>query len=213
MDVTVLYNLTYGLYVVGAMDGERPVGCVINTCFQVTSQNPIIAISLNKNNHTTEVLKRNPRFSLSIITEETDVVTIGTFGFQSCKNEGVDKYGEFGYTMHEGAPLVNGKFAGRLVCDVLNMVDNETHMVVLARVVDTVKGEGHPMTYEYYHKVVKGSAPKNAPTYREERKQEAAPVKKKWRCDVCGYVVEADALADDFKCPICKMGREHFKEV
>ena len=68
MDVTVLYNLTYGLYVVGAMDGERPVGCIINTCFQVTSQNPIIAISLNKNNHTTEVLKRNPRFSLSIIT-------------------------------------------------------------------------------------------------------------------------------------------------
>ena len=53
MDVTVLYNLTYGLYVVGAMDGERPVGCVINTCFQVTSQNPIIAISLNKNNYTT----------------------------------------------------------------------------------------------------------------------------------------------------------------
>ena len=79
MDITVLYNLTYGLYVVGTMDGERPVGCVINTCFQVTSQNPIIAISLNKNNHTTEVLKRNPRFSLSIITEETDVVTIGTF--------------------------------------------------------------------------------------------------------------------------------------
>ena len=101
----------------------------------------------NKNNHTTEVLKRNPRFSLSIITDETDLVTIGTFGFQSCKNEGVDKYGEFGYTMHEGAPLVNGKFAGRLVCDVLNMVDNETHMVVLARVVDTVKGEGHPMTF------------------------------------------------------------------
>ena len=52
MDITVLFKLSYGLYVVGAMDEARPVGCIINTCFQVTSQNPILAISLNKNNYT-----------------------------------------------------------------------------------------------------------------------------------------------------------------
>ena len=52
MDITVLFKLTYGLYVVGAYDGLRPVGCIINTCFQVTSQNPILAISMNKNNYT-----------------------------------------------------------------------------------------------------------------------------------------------------------------
>ena len=67
MDITVLFKLTYGLYVVGAMDGERPVGCVINTCFQVTSQNPILAISLNKNNYTLQAIQRSKRFSLSII--------------------------------------------------------------------------------------------------------------------------------------------------
>ena len=44
MDITVLFKLTYGLYVVGTFDGERPVGCIINTCFQVTSQNPILAV-------------------------------------------------------------------------------------------------------------------------------------------------------------------------
>ena len=51
MDITVLFKLNYGLYVVGAYDGLRPVGCIINTCFQVTSQNPILAISMNKNNY------------------------------------------------------------------------------------------------------------------------------------------------------------------
>jgi len=63
MDITVLFKLTYGLYVVGAMDGERPVGCIINTCFQVTSQNPILAISLNKNNYTLEAIRKGKRFS------------------------------------------------------------------------------------------------------------------------------------------------------
>ena len=67
MDITVLFKLTYGLYVVGAYDGLRPVGCIINTCFQVTSQNPILAISMNKNNYTLKAIKESRRFSLSII--------------------------------------------------------------------------------------------------------------------------------------------------
>ena len=35
MDKTALFSLTYGLYVVGSMDGDRPVGCIINTCASV----------------------------------------------------------------------------------------------------------------------------------------------------------------------------------
>ena len=57
MDLTVLYNLSYGLYVVGAMEGDRPVGCIINTCFQVTNEDPKVVISLNKNNYTLDVIK------------------------------------------------------------------------------------------------------------------------------------------------------------
>ena len=106
MDITVLFKLTYGLYVVGAMDGERPVGCIINTCFQVTSQNPVLASSLDKNNYTLEAIRKGKRFSLSIIAEDTDSTIIGTFGF--CSSRDRDKYADYGYTTHEGAPLVNG---------------------------------------------------------------------------------------------------------
>ena len=163
MEPTVLYNLTYGLYVVGVMDGARPVGCVINTCYQVTSQNPILAISLNKNNFTLDAIRRNRRYSLSILNEDSDPTVIGTFGFHSSRD--TDKYADFGYTPCNGTPLVNGTFAGRLILDAINYVDCGTHVLVVAKVVDTVPGQGTPMTYEYYHRVVKGRAPKTAPTY------------------------------------------------
>ncbi len=214
MDITVLFKLTYGLYVVGAMDGERPVGCIINTCFQVTSQNPILAISLNKNNYTLDAIKRAGRFSLSILAEDTNPAIISSFGFcSSCDN---DKYADYGYDMTEGAPMVKGKFAGRLVLDALNFVDNETHVVVLARLVDTVKGEGTPMTYDYYHRVVKGKAPKNAPTYVAEEeskgdKAESAGNKKRYKCDICGYIAEVEGeLPADYRCPLCRAPKEKF---
>lgn len=223
MDITVLFKLTYGLYVVSTMDGPRPAGCIINTCFQVTSQNPILAISLNKNNFTLEAIRRTRRFGLSILAEDTDPSVIGSFGFRSSREH--NKYADFGYDIVEGVPMVNGKFAGRLVLDAINFVDNETHVVVLARLVDTVKGEGIPMTYDYYHRVVKGRAPKNAPTYvplsaeeKAGKEEAAAPAeatgKRRFRCNRCGYVAEMDGeLPDDYQCPICKAPKAEFTEI
>ena len=107
MDITVLFKITYGLYVVGCMDGDRPVGCTINTCFQVTSNNPILAISLNKNNYTLEVIKRNKRFSLSIIAEESDTSIIGQFGF--CSSRTADKYADYGHKPECRCMRISGK--------------------------------------------------------------------------------------------------------
>ena len=143
---------------------------------------------------------------------------IGSFGFHTSRD--VDKYADYGYEMLSGAPIVNGTFAARLVLDAINFVDNETHVVVLARLVDAVKGSGKPMTYEYYHAVVKGSAPKNAPTYvapADETPQPAATdtaAKRKFRCDVCGYEVEFEGdMPDDYKCPLCNAPKSKFTEI
>ena len=47
------------------------------------------------------------------------------------------------------------------------MHDAETHCVIMARLTKTLGGTDElPMTYEYYHNVIKGKAPKNAPTYQ-----------------------------------------------
>ena len=164
MDLTVLRNITYGLYVVGALDTDhRPVGCIINTCFQVTIADPRLAISINKDNYTYDVILRTGKFALSIITEETDPMIITYFGF--CSSRDRNKYLDFGFTVHDGLPLVCGKFAGRMILEAEQFVDCGIHFVVIARLTDTLPGSGTPMTYAYYHRVIKGSAPKNAPTY------------------------------------------------
>lgn len=164
MDLTVLYKLSYGVYVVGAFCEGRAVGCVINTCFQVTSADPILAISLNKKNYTLEAIRQNRRFSLSIAAEDTDPLIIGRFGFFSGRD--TDKYEGFGYEVKDYVPCVKGRFAGRLILEAEEFVDCDTHVLVLARLKNTMPGEGTPMTYSYYHNVIKGSAPANAPTYR-----------------------------------------------
>lgn len=213
MNLTPLQKITYGLYVVGCYSDDRPVGCIINTCFQVTSENPVLAISLNKNNFTLDAIRRNPRFSLSILAEDTDPSIIGKFGF--CSSRDNDKYSGYGYKDLDGAPAVNGKFCGRLILDAFDFVDCGTHIIVIGRLKATYEGEGRPMTYSYYHEVIKGSAPKSAPTYREEPASETRPVAKRvYKCDVCGYTVECDGeLPADFTCPICGVDRSHFKEV
>lgn len=216
MDLTVLYKLTYGLYVVGAFTEGRPVGCVINTCFQVTSQNPLLVVSLNKNNFTLEAIREYKRFSLSILSEETLPEIIGKFGFFTSRD--TDKYEDFGYDLVDYTPCVKGKFAGRLILEAEQFVDCETHVLVVARLINTVEGEGVPMTYAYYHNVIKGKAPKNAPTYRAEEDTAEADggkaVVNRYECDICKYVAETEGdLPADYVCPICGADRSHFKKL
>lgn len=213
MDLTVLYNLTYGLYIVGAFKDGRPMGCVINTCFQITSENPMLAVSLNKTNDTLSAIRQNKRFSLSILAEDSDPSLIGRFGFMHSST--TDKYEGFGFEIKDYVPCVRGNFAGRLILEAEQFVDCGTHVLVLARLIDTVKGEGTPMTYAYYHKVIKGTAPKSAPTYRAEEDAPASGRKRRFRCDICGYIAETDGedLPADYICPICKADRSHFHEI
>ena len=214
MDITALRNLTYGLYVVGTNDNGRPTGCIINTCFQVTSENPIVAISMNKNNYTHDIIVRHGKFSLAILAEESDTSLITTFGFQCGRDR--NKYTNSDYEWQNDVPILSGKFSGHIICEVLHIADNETHDVIFARVLNTIPDNGTPMTYAYYHHVIKGKAPKNAPTYIKEENVSPEDPKpnsgKKYVCEVCGYIHEGE-LPDDFKCPVCQAPRSCFKKM
>ena len=117
---------------------------------------------------------------------------------------------------------------GYVVCKIIDTMETATHTVFLGEVVEAevYEGAADAMTYAYYHKVVKGKSPKNAPTYLPEedeaagaaaQKEEEKPAEEKktgrWVCQVCGYVYEGDELPPDFKCPICKQGADKFKKV
>lgn len=214
MDLTVLQKITYGVYIVGAFRDGRAVGCTINTCFQITSENPTFAISLNHANNTLGAIEQNRRFSLSILAENSEASLIGRFGFMSSRD--VNKYEPEGYETVENTPCVRGKFAGRLILEAEKFVDCGTHVLVVARLIDTVPGEGTPMTYAYYHQVIKGKAPKTAPTFIEEQ---PADTKKTalhhFECDLCLYVAETelDALPSDYICPVCGADITHFRQL
>lgn len=211
VDTTVLYKLTYGVYIIGVFKDGLPSGCVVNTCFQITSDKPLLAVSLNKKNYTLEAIRETKRFSLSILAEHTSPELIGKFGFFSSRD--TDKYSDAGFEVIGYTPCVNGRFAGRLILEAEKFVEFETHVLVVARLVDTVSGEGVPMTYAYYHDVIKGSAPANAPTFRIAGSEgQKTTAKKRLVCDICGYTAEFDAdLPEDYACPICGASISHFR--
>jgi flavin reductase (DIM6/NTAB) family NADH-FMN oxidoreductase RutF/rubredoxin len=206
---TAFFNLSYGVYIVSTLDGQRPTGCVANSVMQITSEPATVAVSMNHNNYTNSCIQESGMFAVSILTEETDPGLIGTFGFQSGKDN--DKFNGVSYQEVEGMPIVNDA-CGYLVCKVIDKMETSTHTVFLGEVVaaDNLKKEP-AMTYSYYHKVVKGKSPKNAPTYIPEEEKKAG----KWVCGICGYEYDGEVpfeeLPDDFVCPLCKQPKSVFR--
>lgn len=206
MDKNVLKNLSYGMYVVGAKD-DKNVGCVANTIVQITSNPMTLAVSINHDNYTNEIIKKTNSFSVSILDEEVNPEIIGIFGYKSSKD--IDKYKDFDYEIVDNLPILKNT-CGNIICKVINKVETTTHTIFIGEVTNMLNySNKKPMTYRYYHEVLKGKSPKNAPTYTEEEKQ----TKTVWKCSVCGYEVEKDTLDDDFVCPICKVTKDMFYKI
>ena len=204
MNNQALYDVSYGMYAIGVKDGVRDCGCIVNTIFQVSTVGPLIALSMNKQNYTCDCIKKNQCFSISILPENIDSKVITQLGFQSGKDQ--DKWENIAHHSFMDLPVVNDSI-GYLVCKVEKMMEANTHIVFLARVVEAEKQKDEkPMTYAYYHQKLKGSAPRNAPTYQP---------KETWVCSVCGYVYDGNNFAlepDDYVCPVCKAKKEMFKK-
>lgn len=214
MNKNTFRNLSYGVYIISTLDGERPTGCVANSTMQITSSPASIAVSINHDNYTNGCIEKTGKFAISILSEQSAPELIGRFGFQSGKD--IDKFDGVDAIQKEGLSIV-ADACGYIVCNVINKMETATHTVFLGEVVDAdlLKKE-EPMTYAYYHKVVKGKSPKNAPTYIPEEKEEKAE-KSKWVCGICGYVYDGEVpfeeLSEDYKCPICKQPKSVFKKA
>ena len=207
MDKSILNNISYGMYIVTAKD-EKNVGCVINTLTQVTSDDPLISVCVNKQNYTNTVIRKTKKFAVSILSEKTNSNIISTFGFKSSKD--IDKFNNLSYSLVDNIPVLDENTCGYIICELVEVIDANTHDIFIAKVIDTKKLHDYPpMTYKYYHEVIKGKAPKAAPTYTEETID--ANDKEIWVCNICGYVHEGP-LPDDFVCPICGVDVSNFKK-
>ncbi len=207
VDKKVFHNLSYGVYVVSTLDGTRPTGCIVNSVMQITSNPATFAVSVNHDNYTNSCIEKTGVFAISILTEQSNPDLIGIFGFQSGKD--IDKFEQVESFVKEGMPIVTDA-CGYIVCKVIQKMETNTHTVFLGEAIaaDQLKEE-EPMTYAYYHKVIKGKSPKNAPTYVEEVQNDG-----KWVCSICGYEyngeIPFEELPEDFVCPLCKQPKSKF---
>jgi flavin reductase (DIM6/NTAB) family NADH-FMN oxidoreductase RutF len=165
-----LYKIGYGLYVVTSRKGDKINGQIANTVFQITSEPPTVAVSINKKNLTWEYIKDSEVFAVSVICQDAPLSFIGQFGFKSGRD--IDKLSVTNYKIGQtGAPLILDNTASYLEAKVTNEMDVGTHTVFIGEIVDgDVFNEKPCMTYDYYHQVKRGTTPKTAPSYVEERK-------------------------------------------
>ena len=93
MDAKAMFNLSYGLFVLSANDGERDNACIINTAVQVANNPTRLAISCQSENLTKEMIERTGEFNVSVLSEDVSFDTIKHFGMQTGRE--VNKFENF----------------------------------------------------------------------------------------------------------------------
>ena len=157
MDKQIFKDISYGMYIVTTTDkNNKNIGCVINTLTQITSNEPIIAISLNKDNYTNKIIKKNMKFAVSILNTDVTMDLISEFGFKS--SEHINKFENIKYKFIDNTCVLTENTIGYIICDVIKIVDCDTHDLFIGKVINSeVLNDSNPITYEYYHKVLKAA--------------------------------------------------------
>lgn len=234
MNLSSLFNLTYGIYVISSKKEENYNACIVNSVFQVTAEKPTIAVSISKENLTYEFINESKTFTVSILKKETPLPFIGKFGFKSGRiiNKFEDTKFELGTN---GVPFLKENSLTYIEAEVINSVDVGTHTIFIGKIVECENlCKGEPLTYSYYHKIKGGKSSKNAPTFAQQSaeniiiKEKKEDLKMNYVCDICGYVydfnigddihgiksnTEFKDLPDDWKCPICGVGKKQFTKL
>lgn len=195
-------NLTYGLFVLSVNCHKKDNACIINTAIQAASTPDKICISVNKANHTCEMLGYVEDFTLSVISEDADFELFRRFGFQSGRD--TEKFQGFDACVRteNGALAVTEGTNAYICAHVEDRIDLGSHMLFVATVTGgEVLSKAPSASYAYYHAHIK------------PKPQEKKTDKTVWRCKVCGYEYEGEELPEDFVCPICKHGAEDFEKA
>ena len=198
-DLTALFNIGYGLYVVTSNDGKKDNGLIVNTVSQVTNTPNRVAVTINKQNYSHYIIKQTGVMNLNCLSEEAPFSVFERFGFQSGRN--TDKFaGEEVLRSDNGLVFLSKNINSFMSLKVEQYVDLGTHGMFICSITEArVISKVPTMTYNFYQKNVK---PKPA-----------TAGKKGFVCKVCGYVYEGDELPEDFVCPLCKHGAADFEPI
>ena len=198
-DLTALFNIGYGLYVITSNDGKKDNGLIVNTVTQVTNTPNRIAVCINKDNYSHHVIKQTGIMNINCLSQDAPFSVFQNFGFQSGRS--ADKFaGQEILRSDNGLAFLPMYINSFMSLKVEQYVDLDTHGMFICSVTESrVISHVETMTYTYYQQNVK-------PKPETEGK-------KGWVCKVCGYVYEGDELPEDFVCPLCKHGPADFERI
>ena len=198
-DLTALFKIGYGLYVVTSNDGTKDNGLIVNTVTQLTDNPNRIAVNINKANYSHHVIKKTGIMNVNCLSVEAPYEVFQNFGFQSGRT--VDKFANWpAYRSDNGLMFLPKYINAFMSLKVEQYVDLDTHGMFICTVTEArVMSDKETMTYTYYHNNVK-------PKPQTEGK-------KGFVCKICGYIYEGDVLPDDYICPLCKHGVADFEPI
>ena len=198
-DLSALFKIGYGLYVVTSNDGKKDNGLIVNTVTQVTNTPNRVAVAINKDNYSHHIIKQTGIMNVNCLSTEAPFKVFETFGFRSGRT--VDKFANCNPLRSDNGLVFLPKYINAFMSlKVEQYVDLGTHGMFICEVTESrVISNVETMTYSYYQSNVK-------PKPETEGK-------KGYVCKVCGYVYEGDELPDDYVCPLCKHGAADFEPI
>lgn len=198
-DLTALFKIGYGLYVLTSGENGKDNGMIVNTVSQVTSTPNRIAVCINKDNYTHHLVKRTGIMNVNCLSEDAPFSVFERYGFASGRNK--DKFEGVNVLRSDNGLVYLPEYINSFMSlKVENYVDLGTHGLFICSVTEArVMNDRPTMTYTYYHEHVK-------PRHKTDGV-------KGWVCKICGYIYEGEELPEDFVCPLCKHGASDFEKI
>lgn len=198
-DLSALFHIGYGLYVVTSNDGKKDNGLIVNTVTQVTNTPNRIAVTINKENYSHHVIKQSGKMNINCLAVDAPFRVFEHFGFQSGRS--VDKFESWEALRSDNGLVFLPRYINSFMSlKVEQYIDLDTHGMFICSIEESrVISNVETMTYTYYQSKVK-------PRPETEGK-------KGYVCKICGYVYEGETLPDDFICPLCKHGAADFEPI
>lgn len=166
MDKNAFFPLSYGVYIITSKYEENFSGCVVNTVCQITAEDkPKLTVAVNKENYTTELMQKSKKVNIAVLAQDAEFLLIGKFGFRTGRD-----YNKLEDTMYitgeNGIPIITESAVSYIECNVLQEIDCSSHILfVLEAQEASVLNNKPALTYDYYHKVLKGKTPPKASSY------------------------------------------------
>lgn len=198
-DLTALFRIGYGLYVVTSNDGKKDNGLIVNTVTQLTDTPNRVAVNVNKANYSHHIIKQTGILNVNCLSVDAPFSVFERFGFQSGRT--VDKFEGITPVRSDNGLIILPKYINAAISlKVEQYVDLDTHGMFICSVTEArVMNDKETMTYTYYQNNVKPKPDTEG--------------KKGFVCKICGYIYEGDVLPDDFICPLCKHGVADFEPI